>query len=463
MTETIEIKPQAGPQTLFLSSSADIVIYGGAAGGGKTWGLLLEPLRHVHNGQFGAVVFRRTYRQVTQEGGMWDESGNIYPYLGARANQNDLSWHFPSGARVSFGHMQHETSKFNYKGAQIALICFDQLEDFTEGQFFYLISRNRSVSGVKPYVRGTCNPDPDSWLATFISWWIDEETGFPIPERAGVLRWFVNIGGELAWSDTRDELVKKYPKIEPKSLTFIPANVHDNKILMEKDPAYLSNLQALGLVDQARLLGGNWKVRAEAGKVFNRGWFEIVDAVPAGGVECRFWDFASTKKEMAKDDPDFMAGVKIRKIVNEHGAFYYIMDCTAFQEGPSEGDRLFVNISRQDAQQARAEGVQYLVRWEIEPGSAGIREARRLTSLLDGLDAKGVPSREEKLIRAKPLAAQAYAGNVKLIKGAWNERWLTHMHNQPEAPHDDIMDASSGAYNELLKATSRKPARSYQG
>src|SRR5690554_534113 len=71
--------PQAGPQEQFLKSKADIAIYGGAAGGGKTWALLLEPLSHIANPGFGGVIFRRTTVQVRNEGGLWDESARMYP------------------------------------------------------------------------------------------------------------------------------------------------------------------------------------------------------------------------------------------------------------------------------------------------------------------------------------------------------------------------------------------------
>src|SRR5262245_29459667 len=94
------IRPQAGPQSAFLSSQADIAIAGGAAGGGKTWGLLLEPLRHHGNGKFGSVIFRRTYPQIKNEGGLWDEAGDLYPLLGGQANENDCEFHFPSGMTV---------------------------------------------------------------------------------------------------------------------------------------------------------------------------------------------------------------------------------------------------------------------------------------------------------------------------------------------------------------------------
>ena len=456
-----QIRAQPGPQEKFLSSPADIVIFGGAAGGGKTWALLLEPIRHLANPDFGAVIFRRTYPEITNEGGMWDQAGYVYSLLGARPNQKDMEWRFHSGARVGFAHMQYDTDVHNYQGAQIPLIGYDQLEHFSGAQFWYMLSRNRSTCGVRPYIRATCNPDPDSFIADLISWWIGED-GYPIQERAGIVRWFVRTNEMLEWSNSREELAAKYPDIPPKSLTFIPASVFDNKILLAKDPGYLANLKALPLVDRLQLLGegtrgGNWKIRPEAGKVFNRSWFEIVDAVPAGGVECRRWDFAATEKQLDKPDPDFTAAVRMRFV---KGA-YYITDCLAERIGPAQCDTTLVNLSRQDELAALETGTRYMVRWEQEPGSAGIRETARLVRTLAGLDAGGIPARGDKLVRAKPLAAQAEVGNVKLLRGPWNEMFLRHMHNQPDEPHDDIMDGASVAFSDLCRPTAH--ARSYQG
>jgi hypothetical protein len=72
--ERIELKPQPGPQYDFAACSADVAIYGGAAGGGKSWGILFEPIHHLANPDFGAVLLRRTYPEITNEGGLWDES-----------------------------------------------------------------------------------------------------------------------------------------------------------------------------------------------------------------------------------------------------------------------------------------------------------------------------------------------------------------------------------------------------
>lgn len=268
------IQPQPGPQQTFLASPADVAIYGGAAGGGKSWALLMEPLRHIHNPEFGAVFFRRTTVQVRNEGGLWDESMKLYPLLSAKPKEHVLAWEFPGGASISFAHLEHDKTVLNWQGSQIPLICFDELTHFSENQFWYMVSRNRSMCGVRPYIRATCNPDCDSWVAKFIEWWIDQETGLPIDSRAGVIRWFVRVNNTLFWADSAEELKERFPETTAKSATFVPARLADNAALMAADPGYLANLLALPLVERERLLGGNWKIRAVTGTYFQRAWFK---------------------------------------------------------------------------------------------------------------------------------------------------------------------------------------------
>ena len=196
------IRPQPGAQERFLACPADIAIYGGAAGGGKSFGLLLEPLRHIANKEFGGVIFRRTSPQITNEGALWDEAGKLYPLVGGDARVGSLEYHFPTKACISFRHLQQESTIYDWQGAQVPFIGFDELTHFTRGQFFYLLSRNRSTCGVKPYIRATCNPDADSWVAEFIAWWIDPETGLPIPERAGVVRYLIRVNDTIVWGES---------------------------------------------------------------------------------------------------------------------------------------------------------------------------------------------------------------------------------------------------------------------
>lgn len=268
------IKPQDGYQMMALSSPADIVIGGGAAGVGKTYTLLLEPLRHKDVKGFGTVIFRRTSPQIKAEGALWDTSMNIYSNIsGAIPRESSNEWTFGETSKLKFSHMEYEKNKFDWQGSQIPFIGFDELPHFTKSMFFYMLTRNRSVCGVKPYVRATCNPDPDSWVAELISWWIDPETGFPISERNGVIRFFIADGDNYIWGDTKDEVIEKsafkFERVKEKtdidlnefikSITFISGDIYENKELLSVDPAYLGNLMSQDEETQAALLHGNWK------------------------------------------------------------------------------------------------------------------------------------------------------------------------------------------------------------
>jgi hypothetical protein len=147
---------------------AEITEMRSETGGGKSYALLLEPLRHISNPRFAAVTFRRTNPQILTPGGLWTESYNIYLPLGATAKLSPKPmWKFPSGATVTFSHLEMGQTKYEWQGSQIPLIMYDELTHFSESVFFYMLSRNRSMCGVRPYIRATCNPDSDSWVAQF--------------------------------------------------------------------------------------------------------------------------------------------------------------------------------------------------------------------------------------------------------------------------------------------------------
>lgn len=279
-----KITPQEGFQEDFLSSSADIVIGGGAAGAGKTFALLMEPLRHVNNPHFGAVIFRRTSPQIRSEGGLWDTSNNLYSLIGAKPKETNLEWQFNLGATIKFSHLEYEKNILDWQGSQVPFLGFDELTHFSEKMFFYLLSRNRSTCGVKPYVRATCNPDPDSWVAKFIEWWIDQDTGFPIPERAGKLRYFIKDANSMVWGDSKAEVLARVPHVVKlmldanpdtnphdlvKSVTFIPGDIYGNKELLSKDPGYLANLMAQDENTRLQLLDGNWKIKVDGAELIH--------------------------------------------------------------------------------------------------------------------------------------------------------------------------------------------------
>ncbi|MDX0930576.1 phage terminase large subunit [Sinorhizobium medicae] len=444
------IRPQPGPQTAFLASPADIAIYGGSAGGGKTWALLMEPLRHIANPQFGAVFFRRSTVQVRNEGGLWDESEKLYPAIGASPKEHVLQWSFPSGASVSFAHLEHDKTVLNWQGSQIPLICFDELTHFSAKQFWYMVSRNRSMSGVRPYIRATCNPDADSWVAEFISWWIDQDTGLPIPERAGVLRWFVRIGDAIIWADSPQDLAHHTAPnedgidspIPPKSVTFVAAKLSDNRALMAADPSYLASLMALPTVERERLLGGNWKIRPAAGLLFRRGWCEVVDAIPAGARWMRGWDLGATPKTES-NDPDWTAGTKIGKLPD--GRYIVAHHCRD-RLSPSGVERLIKNTAESDGKDVQISLPQ-------DPGQAGKSQVTSLTKLLAGFTVRATPESGDKITRFSPFSAQAEAGNVLVLRAPWNETWFSSLEGFPEAAHDDDADSTSRSFNALLSAS----------
>ncbi len=421
----------AHPNSLFITSHF-LVTH-------NTWSLLLEPMYDIDNPLFGCVTFRRTTKQVTNEGGLWDEAGDIYPTIGGKPNQNDLSFKFPSGAKHTFAHMEHEKNRLDWQGSQIPLIQFDELTHFSWRQFIYMLSRNRSMSGVKGRIRATCNPDPDHWVRRFIDWWIGED-GFAIPERSGVIRWFIIVNDEVKWGDSRKELTDAYPGSLPKSFTFIRSSVYDNKILLEADPGYLANLQAMPRVERAQLLDGNWNVRASAGMYFKRGDFKIVDAAPVAVRSVRAWDQAGTYADMEDpDDPDWTAGVKMS--IGADG-YFYIEHVDRFREDPPKVDSKI-------RAQAEADGKLTTVRLAQDPGSAGKSLVISQTKMLAGYPVNSKPVTGDKEIRAKPLAAQVQAGNVRLVRGGWNDAFLNELESFPEGAKDDQVDAAADAFDEL--------------
>lgn len=424
-------EPQDGPQRAFIETAADIAVYGGSAGGGKTWSLLMEP---VVNGRvkvpgFGAVIFRRTYPDITAEGGMWDETQDLYPGVGATSRENPLEWKFPGGAKVRFAHMQHVKDRLRWKGSQVPYIAFDQLEEFEEAQFWYLLSRNRSTCGVRPYIRATVNPDPDSWVKVFLAPWVDDEhPEYPFPP--GALRYFTRDGDDLVWvdADWRDE-----DGSPPVSLTYIPASIYDNKILLERDPDYVRKLRALPLVDRERLLDGNWSIRAE-GNTLRREWFRIVGEAPADlDLIGRTWDIAGTEKRKG-NNPDWTVGA----LVGMKAGIWYVLDLVRVRLSPSGVDDLM-------DQCAALDGWQVPILLQQDPGEAGIRAVQAHATRLVGYEVRWRRPTGDKLLRARPLASAAEAGNVRLVKGPWNRDFLNEAVAFPGGTYDDQIDAVSWA------------------
>ena len=447
-----ELAPQAGPQTQFMASSADIIIYGGAAGGGKTYALLLESLRHKDVRGFGAVIFRHNYNQITAEGGLWDASNKIFGQIPDAHSRKSpkLHWRFDGGAKLSFAHIERDEDLGSWQGTEIAYIGFDELTHFTKHQFLYMLSRNRTTCGIRPYVRATCNPDADSWVAEFINWWIDQETGYAIPERSGQVRWMVMLNDVIYWENTPEELAKKYEvNVEDcKSVTFIASYLENNKILMESDPGYLANLKAMTEVDMERLLRGNWKIKAAAGLMFKRTKVNMLEVLPTDVVLwARGWDLAATSED-EDGEPAYTAGVLIGKRKNGR---YIVADVINRRLDSAEVRELIKMTCIAD----KAKYGRVITRLPQDPGQAGKAQAQSFLKFLSGFAVKILPESGDKVTRAEPFSAQWLGlegmdkGNVDILAADWNEMYFNQLESFPQSQFKDMVDASSSAFSEI--------------
>lgn len=473
--------PQKGLQQLVWDSKADIVICGGAAGSGKTSILLMNAVRHIQVPGYNAIFFRRSDKEINSTGGLKEESQGLYPYLGGRlVSSPSVKWKFniPSTQReniIEMTHLQYEDTVLNYQGISICNLNFDELTHFTKDMFFYLASRNRSVCGVKPTIRATCNPDPDSWVKHFIKWWIDDN-GDVIKERRGVIRYYFRNAeaksekDEFLWGDTKEECYKYIPielqeKLKKqgfdlkhliKSVTFIYGTIEENQKLLEKNPNYLGNLLSQSPENVARLYYGNWNVKKITGDVFDMDWFTVVDKIPE--LEdpnilrktTRFWDMASTAKELATKQSYYTANLRMTRL----GDDYYIEDVQWRQIKIGDTLSWMKKV-------ALIDGTGVNIRWEKEGGSAASFVEDSFTKELkkdnQAYNIEAIKPLGDKVTRASSPASSAKAGHIYLVRGDWNTQFFNAIQSfdgSRKPLTNDIVDCLSGAYADLVGAIS---------
>lgn len=251
-------KPNSKPQEMFLSLEwVRELLYGGAAGGGKSEALLMAAARYVHVPGYAALLLRRTYAELSKADSLIAKSWKYYPSLGGVYNSADKKWTFPcsggGSSTVEFGHMKAEKDRFAYQSAAYDFIGFDELTTFTESMYVYMLSRLRSASdtGVPKRMRAATNPG-----------------------RLG------HVWVKMRFIEGR-EPYKIYRNQRGITKGFIPATVYDNVDLMKNNPDYVAQLEELPEKERKALLHGDWDIFE--GQFFGE-WTPSVHVIRAGFI-----------------------------------------------------------------------------------------------------------------------------------------------------------------------------------
>ena len=399
------------------------LLYGGAAGGGKSDFLLMAGLQYVDCIGYSGLILRRTFPELALEDGLlpraqeWLEGRAIGR---KRIDGMPTIWEFPdSGARLTFGHMEHEKTKFNYKGGAYQFIGWDELTSFTLSQYTYLFSRLRRPKRGKgghadctPYsacacnvplrIRGATNPEPN-WVRDRF---IDEKHA----ERA-----------------------------------FVPAKIQDNPHLDREE--YEKSLEHLHPYDREQLLEGNWDA-TPPGARFRREWFPPTEIPPERCIrkKIRYWDLAATEEKDA-NDPDYSVGTLGYRC--EGFDFPYVFDLSdhqRFRMEPGELEQRILAVAESD-------GPEVTIWIEQEGGASGKIASKSLGRMLNGFDVHFERPTGNKVVRSNPLASAAHRGEVGIVRGPALPAWLRELEHfsGDGRGHDDQVDSASGCFNRLSR------------
>jgi len=226
----VEFMPNEGPQKDFLAAPEKDVLYGGAAGGGKSFAMLIDPLRYCHNPVHRALILRRSMPELRE---LIDKSRELYPkaFKGAKFREVEKLWNFPSGAKIEFGFLERDSDVYRYQGQAYSWIGFDEITHLpTEFGWNYLASRLRTTDpSLQTYLRCTANPGGVG------AHWVKKRYVLPSESNNAFIG--------------KDGLTRK----------FIPARLQDNPYLAE-DGEYERMLNSLPAVQRKQLLEGNWDI-----------------------------------------------------------------------------------------------------------------------------------------------------------------------------------------------------------
>ena len=418
------------------------------AGSGKSYILLLDVIRYIGDPDFRGVIFRRLTGDITKPGGLWDEAKDLWSQFGCVFRETTLTATFPSGAWIKFSHMEKESNKGDWKGSQLTYVAFDEVADFTESQVIFMISRMRSKSKYKPFMRMTCNPEySDHWLYKFVKPYLDPNTGIPDRSKSGVKQYMLNLDGHIEFNENLADLHKKYGTgIQPKTFSFIAGNCFDNKELLRVNPEYLSNLLALDRVQRERMLLGSWHAALEGCGFFSREHIEFVAPreVPRRLRTIRCWDLAVSEVSEVNPNPDYTASVKMSLCDD---GYFYVEHCSKFRHGPNLVQKKIMETAKND-------GRNIPVGIPLDPGAQGVvaYETWAKPLILGGHIVKKLKTRKGKLERFMGFANASENGLVKIVRGDWNDEFFAQLElfDGSGKTKDDIVDSCSDSYNWLI-------------
>jgi predicted phage terminase large subunit-like protein len=393
-------------QKVFLRTNSIEALFGGAAGGGKSSALLMAALQYVDVPGYSAILFRRTFADLSLPGALMDRFRLwMNDYEDVHWNSNTFIATFPSGARISFGYLNNANDYLRYKGSEFQFIGMDEVTEIRESDYRYLFSRLRRpasgpVSQVPLRMRCASNPAPN---------WVRQR--------------FIVEGKE-------------------EGRIFVPSTLKDNPGI-DAD-SYRQSLSALDPVERKRLEEGDWW-STTLGSLFDRTSFIIIDQneIPLITSSCRvvrYWDLAATEVSSTNTDPDWTVGTLM--MLNEGIA--YILDVRKIRARGEKVEQLI-------AQTAAEDGHAVSIRMEQEPGSSGKALVDQYARyVLTGYDFSAMRSTGDKETRARPFAAAVANGNVRIVRSPWLTSFLDEFSSFPEAAvHDDQVDSSVGAYTYL--------------
>ncbi len=445
---------------VLIDDTTDMLLIGGGAGGGKSHMALLKALKFCEDPAARVIVVRLTYPVLKAIGGLVDESKHLYSQFGAEFKIQSLEWHFPNGAIIKFVAMP--TKREEVQGWQATNIIVDEGAEF---QLEDIIALNERIRGArykgKTGMLITCNPNRNSWLFPFVQFCLDPDTGVPKPGTEDIIRWFIIRNNKVLWGESQDDLYEKHGmglnrdpakgKVEflPSSFRFIPMDIYSNPVLLKNNPQYLNKLRAGTRVSQLRFLHGSWTAVPEGSSVFNRSWINIVESPPvnpAGRV--RSWDLAHSVPSEIYPDPDWTAGVKMSR--TKYGS-YCIEDVVRDRKLTDGVVKLIVDTAEQDGKD---------IPITIPKDNGGGKAASAFflrTFAEEGLYVTGITisGHSSKMQRFLPFCTLAESGMVSMVKGDWNEDFLTELEyfSGSKTEKNDQVDACADAFNRLAKQT----------